>query len=805
MTMANSHLNLRAQYDDFLRGQRFNVISRIETSVDDFVQRSRNLQNGPKKGLSGAADAVGWGCPRVRIALSELRSENPRLEQRLREDPLRHLRALEDACHEIAKETRQGYDKNDVRIKVAVAGPIAASASSPRDLTSSSLRQLVCVEGVATKVSSIKPKVVKSVHYCPSTSQHEERDYVDATDPQLGLPALDSNGQELADSIINITSSVYPTKDKDGNLLETEYGLSRFKDHQTVVLQEMPERAPMGQLPRSVELILDHDLVDKIKPGDRIQVVGVYRAMATSTSGQASTSGLFQTAVLVNNIQVLGRDSSRLEFSPEDIREIKALGKRDNILDILGRSIAPSIHGHDIIKKALALQLLSGCEKNLANGTHLRGDINILMVGDPSTAKSQLLRAAMTIAPLAVSTTGKGSSGVGLTAAVTSDPDTRERRLEAGAMVLADRGLVCVDEFDKMSEVDRVAIHEAMEQQTVTIAKAGIHASLNARCSVLAAANPVYGQYDRRRRMQENIGLPDSLLSRFDLLFVVLDQLDPESDRKIASHVISGHRYRNRLDFGEYDDEDDSDDEGITMGNSKTHSIWQVSQKGRMSTDFTQLESEEDDDPHSDDVLQHDFLRKYLRFAKQRYKPTLTEEARECIANRYGEMRSRQDERTLPVTARSLETIIRLATAHAKARLSPVVEADPDCAAALDILSFALYHDNKNNYENPTTYNIGTEGRPITPELPEKESTFISEDEAGNVKKRMRMDDELAKSSNISSTQIWDKLNQTGEGEISIEDLCGDGMDKSSVLETLEIMEQEGRVMTSDGIVYQID
>lgn len=805
MTMANSHLNLRAQYDDFLRGQRFNVISRIETSVDDFVQRSRNLQNGPKKGLSGAADAVGWGCPRVRIALSELRSENPRLEQRLREDPLRHLRALEDACHEIAKETRQGYDKNDVRIKVAVAGPIAASASSPRDLMSSSLRQLVCVEGVATKVSSIKPKVVKSVHYCPSTSQHEERDYVDATDPQLGLPALDSNGQELADSIINITSSVYPTKDKDGNLLETEYGLSRFKDHQTVVLQEMPERAPMGQLPRSVELILDHDLVDKIKPGDRIQVVGVYRAMATSTSGQASTSGLFQTAVLVNNIQVLGRDSSRLEFSPEDIREIKALGKRDNILDILGRSIAPSIHGHDIIKKALALQLLSGCEKNLANGTHLRGDINILMVGDPSTAKSQLLRAAMTIAPLAVSTTGKGSSGVGLTAAVTSDPDTRERRLEAGAMVLADRGLVCVDEFDKMSEVDRVAIHEAMEQQTVTIAKAGIHASLNARCSVLAAANPVYGQYDRRRRMQENIGLPDSLLSRFDLLFVVLDQLDPESDRKIASHVISGHRYRNRLDFGEYDDEDDSDDEGITMGNSKTHSIWQVSQKGRMSTDFTQLESEEDDDPHSDDVLQHDFLRKYLRFAKQRYKPTLTEEARECIANRYGEMRSRQDERTLPVTARSLETIIRLATAHAKARLSPVVEADPDCAAALDILSFALYHDNKNNYENPTTYNIGTEGRPITPELPEKESTFISEDEAGNVKKRMRMDDELAKSSNISSTQIWDKLNQTGEGEISIEDLCGDGMDKSSVLETLEIMEQEGRVMTSDGIVYQID
>mmetsp|Transcript_7876 Transcript_7876/g.7468 ORF Transcript_7876/g.7468 Transcript_7876/m.7468 type:complete len:808 (-) Transcript_7876:256-2679(-) len=807
--MANSHLNIRAQYDDFLRGQRFNVISRIETSVDDFVQRSRNLQSGTNKGSNNGIEAVGWGCPRVRIALSELRSENPRLEQRLRADPLRHLRALEDACHEIAKETRQGYDKNDVKIKVAVSGPIAASASSPRDLTSSSLRQLICVEGVATKVSSIKPKVVKSVHYCPSTSQHEEREYIDATDPQLGLPALDSNGQELADSIINVTSSIYPTKDKEGNLLETEYGLSRYKDHQTVTLQEMPERAPMGQLPRSVELILDHDLVDKIKPGDRIQVVGVYRAMASSIFGQSSTSGLFKTVVLVNNILVLGRDSSRLEFSPEDIREIKTLGKCDNILNILGRSIAPSIHGHDIIKKALALQLLSGCEKNLANGTHLRGDINILMVGDPSTAKSQLLRAVMTIAPLAVSTTGKGSSGVGLTAAVTSDPDTRERRLEAGAMVLADRGIVCVDEFDKMSESDRVAIHEAMEQQTVTIAKAGIHASLNARCSVLAAANPVYGQYDRRRRMQENIGLPDSLLSRFDLLFVVLDQLDPESDRKIASHVISGHRYRTRNGQSEhdsdYDDQDDSEDEGATMGNSKTHSIWQMSQKGRKTTEFTHLETEENDDPHSDDVLQHDFLRKYLRFAKQRYKPVLTEEARECIANRYGEMRSRQDERTLPVTARSLETIIRLATAHAKARLSTIVEADPDCSAALDILSFALYHDSKNTNETKSLQDIGTERRPVTPDPVVRDPSPNNDADNGNAKKRMRVDNDSAKSSVVSSAQIWEKLNRTGQGEISIEELCEDDADRSSILETLEIMEKGGRVMTSDGIVYQID
>ena len=403
--------------------------------------------------------------------------------------------------------------------------------------------------------------------------------------------------------------------------------------------------------------------------------MGVYRALATGSSGQSSTSGVFKTVILVNDVRILGRDSHGLVFTPADVRTIRSLGKRKDILELLGRSVCPSIHGHEVIKKALALQLLSGCEKNLANGTHLRGDINILMVGDPSTAKSQLLRSAMSIAPLAVSTTGKGSSGVGLTAAVTSDPETKERRLEAGAMVLADRGLVCVDEFDKMGENDRVAIHEAMEQQTVTIAKAGLHASLNARCSVLAAANPVYGQYDRKRRIQENIGLPDSLLSRFDLVFVVLDQLDPDSDRRIAAHVIRGHRYQSGggrsghdSDYDDDDDETSDEEEGVRDGGDKTHAIWQRSRYDTANPSGVRP-GREDDDPHSDDVLQHEFLRKYLHFAKTRMKPVLSEEARECIAGRYAEMRSRQDERTLPVTARSLETIIRLASAHAKVRL----------------------------------------------------------------------------------------------------------------------------------------
>lgn len=807
--MVDSLNELRAQYEDFLRGERFSQIERISTAVDDYVQRSRSQgadeeQQGGKGGKaagfsSTGGETVGWGCPRVRISLAELRSENPNLAQRLRHDPLRHLRALEAACHAIASEERPGYDKEDVKVKVAISGPVGASPSSPRQLASSSLRQLVCVEGVATKVSAVKPKVVKSVHYCPTTRQHESRDYVDATDPQLGLPAVDTTGRELPDRIINITSSVYPTKDKEGNALETEFGLSTFKDYQTVTLQEMPERAPMGQLPRSIELVLDHDLVDRIKPGDRVQVVGVYRALATAASGQSSTSGVFKTVVLVNNIQILGRDVSHLTFSTDDVRTIRQLSKRQNILSILGRSMAPSIHGHDIIKKALALQLLSGCEKNLANGTHLRGDINILMVGDPSTAKSQLLRSAMTIAPLAVSTTGKGSSGVGLTAAVTSDPDTRERRLEAGAMVLADRGLVCVDEFDKMGENDRVAIHEAMEQQTVTIAKAGIHASLNARCSVLAAANPVYGQYDRKRRIQENIGLPDSLLSRFDLLFVVLDQLDPESDRRIAAHVIRGHRYRpgngRSGHDSDYDDDDSDDDlEGDDGPNARTHSIWQ---RARLltSSEYGHHDTYEDADPHSDDVLQHDFLRKYLHFAKTRMKPILTEGARECIASRYAEMRSRQDERTLPVTARSLETIIRMATAHAKARLSNVVEADPDCTAAMDILGFALYHENNADM----TPESGTV--PVTPDS--SAGNEYSDEGDSRSTKRQRLDESDV--TNDIKYKIWDEINKSSEGQISMNDVCTDITDRELIQTAVAEMEKEGRVMFSDGFLYQVD
>jgi len=778
--MGEDFTQLRDRYQVFLEREGLGLTDRITTSLDDF-RHHRQQQ-------SSSA-----GCPRVKFTMAEFRSEDPALSQRLQRDPFRHMRALEAACHMVAEQERPGYDKLGGNVKVGISGVVGAQASSPRELTSSSLRQLVCVEGVATKVSTVKPKVVKSAHYCPETKKHQYREYVDATDPNLGLRKFDRSGTELPDQRVNITSSVYPTKDEEGNPLETEYGLSTFKDHQTISLQEMPERAPMGQLPRSVEIVLDHDLVDKVKPGDRIMVNGVYRALATSAQGQQSTNGVFRTVVLVNNVQILGRDVGHLGFNEKDVESIRSLSQRKDILNVLGRSMAPSIHGHSIIKKALALQLLSGVEKNLENGTHLRGDINILMVGDPSTAKSQLLRSVMSIAPLAVSTTGKGSSGVGLTAAVTSDPETRERRLEAGAMVLADRGIVCVDEFDKMGENDRVAIHEAMEQQTVTIAKAGIHASLNARCSVLAAANPVYGQYDRRRRIQENIGLPDSLLSRFDLLFVVLDQLDPEVDRRIASHVIRGHRYRSAHNHTGYDSDGESEEDGFDDEHGRAHSVWQRNRNQESTLD-------DSDDPHANDVLQHDFLRKYLHYAKTRRQPVLTESARDFIANRYAEMRARQDERTLPITARSLETVIRLATAHAKARLAHTVEASPDCEIAMDILSFALYHENTNSEtQSPssTASVVSENSLEDSNAAMGNEDRDDDEDNNDRPRKNRRLNDDEDPVRALMAS-IWEKIDQN-DGMLNVDDIEGD---KEDVLNAVNTMEGEGRVMVNDGVLY---
>lgn len=461
----------------------------------------------------------------------------------------------------------------------------------------------------------------------------------------------------------------------------------------------MPERAPAGQLPRSVDVIMDDDLVDRVKPGDRIQLVGIYRSLGNRTAGSGSST--FRTLILANNIILLSSKSgggiAQVNITDTDIRNINKIAKGKRLFDLLSQSLAPSIYGHEFLKKAILLLLLGGQEKNLENGTHLRGDINILMVGDPSTAKSQLLRFVLNTAPLAIATTGRGSSGVGLTAAVTSDKETGERRLEAGAMVLADRGVVCIDEFDKMSDVDRVAIHEVMEQQTVTIAKAGIHTSLNARCSVIAAANPIFGQYDIHKDPHRNIALPDSLLSRFDLLFVVTDDIEDARDRQISEHVLRMHRYRQAgTEEGAPVREDGAQLLGVGLdteadANRPTEPFEKFNPMLHAGVTVTIGRGAES----RTKVLSIPFIKKYIQYAK-REKPILTKGAADHIVAVYSALRNDEldsgTRRTSPITARTLETLIRLSTAHAKSRLSKKVE-KKDADVAEQILRFALFKE----------------------------------------------------------------------------------------------------------------
>uniref|UniRef100_A0A672Q1U7 DNA replication licensing factor MCM3 n=1 Tax=Sinocyclocheilus grahami TaxID=75366 RepID=A0A672Q1U7_SINGR len=564
------------------------------------------------------------------------------------------------------------YAKQHEEFFIGLEGSFGSKHVSPRTLTSRLLGSMVCLEGIITKCSLVRPKVVRSVHYCPATKKTMERKYTDMT----SLDAFPS-------------SAIYPTMDEENNPLETEFGLSIYKDHQTITVQEMPEKAPAGQLPRSVDIILDNDLVDAVKPGDRTQVIGTYRCLPGKKGG--FTSGTFRTIMIACHVKQMSKEVSHF-FSADDVAKIKSFcrTRSKNLFDQLARSLAPSIHGHEYIKKAILCMLLGGVEKVLENGSRIRGDINVLLIGDPSVAKSQLLRYVLHTAPRAIPTTGRGSSGVGLTAAVTTDQETGERRLEAGAMVLGDRGVVCIDEFDKMSDMDRTAIHEVMEQGRVTIAKAGIHARLNARCSVLAAANPVYGRYDQYKTPMENIGLQDSLLSRFDLLFIMLDQMDPEQDREISDHVLRMHRYR---------DPHEQDGAAFALGGT-------VDALATEDPDVTQEEEEELQvyEKHNpllhgskkvkDRVVSKAFMRKYIHVAKA-LSPVLTQDAANHIAEEYSRLRNQEQlgsdiARTSPVTARTLETLIRLSTAHAKARMSKVVEL-VDTDVAVELVQFAYF------------------------------------------------------------------------------------------------------------------
>lgn len=611
--------------------------------------------------------------PRLLIKLNHLREFDPSLAWRFQRQPFEYLPAFEAALEDFITSRDRNYFEDDPsrQCHVGIDGIFGGDfLVTPRHLLSHFLGNLVCVEGIVTKCSSVLPKVMRTVHYCPATNKFLKRDYRDATS-YTGLP----------------TGFSYPTKDPNGNLLRTEFGYCKYRDTQSFAIQEMPEKAPAGQLPRSVEVIIEDDLVDKVKPGDRIRVVGVYRALAgMGTTG--SSSGTMKTILIANNVIQLGDPVDRITLTFNEEKTIQLISKRPDCFDLLAGSIAPSIYGHGFIKKSLLLLLIGGSERvNPNSGHHIRGDINLLMVGDPSTAKSQLLRFMMHISPLSISTTGRASTGVGLTAAVVTDPDTGDRSLQAGAMVLADRGIVCVDEFDKMNDIDRVAMHEVMEQQTVTIQKAGVHTTLNARCSVIAAANPIYGQYNRKVTIQRNVGLPDSLLSRFDLVFILLDDRDPRKDKDIAEHVLSIHRYRSTKLF---DAPADPLDHVTTLESGRKE------EDDNDVEDFLKFLNKETDS--KDHRIPINLLRKYIARAKK-IVPTFTEDARESMHEKYCDLRRSSNQKTLPITARTLETIIRLSTAMAKLYLRDSITKQ-DVEDAFKLMEYAIcFVNNTDNQE----------------------------------------------------------------------------------------------------------
>lgn len=405
---------------------------------------------------------------------------------------------------------------------------------SIRNLDSLTISRLVRVPGIVIGASVMSSKAT-SLHLQCRNCGHVQDVHISGGFSGVSLPRICGRFKAPGD----------PTERCPMDPYFVLHEKSKFVDQQIIKLQEAPDQVPVGELPRHVLISADRYLTNRVVPGSRCTVMGIFsiyqnKGSKNSTSGAVAirTPYLRATGIQTDIDQTA---KGQAIFSEEEEQEFLELSRRPDLYNIMADCIAPSIYGNRNIKKAIMCLLVGGSKKILPDGMKLRGDINVLLLGDPGTAKSQLLKFAETVAPISIYTSGKGSSAAGLTASVQRDQTTREFYLEGGAMVLADGGVVCIDEFDKMRDEDRVAIHEAMEQQTISIAKAGITTILNARTSVLAAANPIFGRYDDMKTPGENIDFQTTILSRFDMIFIVKDEHERGKDERIAKHVMGIH------------------------------------------------------------------------------------------------------------------------------------------------------------------------------------------------------------------------------------------------------------------------
>lgn len=406
-----------------------------------------------------------------------------------------------------------------------------ANLISIRDLNASFISKLIRIPGIIIGASTLSSKATLLELECRNCHSHK-------TIPIQG----GFTGLQLPRTCDRVSM---PGEDIDKCPLDPYYIVherSRFIDQQVLKLQEAPDQVPVGELPRHILLSADRYLANRVVPGSRCTVMGIFSIyQSKGGKGQSAAVAIRNPYIRLVGIQADADHTAKgnLVFTEEEEQEFLEMSRNPNLYESFANSIAPSIYGAKDIKKAITCLLFGGSKKILPDGMKLRGDINVLMLGDPGTAKSQLLKFVEKVAPIAIYTSGKGSSAAGLTASVQRDAQSREFYLEGGAMVLADGGVVCIDEFDKMRDEDRVAIHEAMEQQTISIAKAGITTILNARTSVLAAANPIFGRYDDMKSPGENIDFQTTILSRFDMIFIVKDEHNPTRDETLARHVMA--------------------------------------------------------------------------------------------------------------------------------------------------------------------------------------------------------------------------------------------------------------------------
>ena len=594
--------------------------SALSDKVKEFLTRFKD-----KHGVYKYVEAIDEMMPRnarfIIVDYNDLVLE-PEIEIFFSENPDRIFDAFSRAIKEALQTRFPDYAekiKDEVRVRISNY-PLQRSL---RQINAETIGNITSVSGMVVRASEVKPLAKELVFVCPD--EHPTK-IIQLKGMDVKIPIVCDNPN---------------CKHRD---FELKPEASKFIDFQILRLQELPEDLPPGQLPHYIDVTIKQDLVDNSRPGDRIILTGVVRIEQESVAGiQRGHSGLYRLRIEGNNIEFLAgrgiksdRKVAREEISPEEEKMIKSLGQMPDIYQRLIDSFAPHIQGQSLIKEAILLLIVGSNQRLLGDGSKIRGDINVFLVGDPGTAKSEMLKFCARIAPRGLYTSGRGSTAAGLTAAVVRDK-TGIMMLEAGAVVLGDQGLVSIDEFDKMKPEDRSALHEVMEQQSASIAKGGIVATLNARTSILAAANPMYGKYDPFKNITENVNLPIPLLTRFDLIFVVRDIPGKEKDEKIARHIIELH---------------------TPQGTDKRS------------------------------VVDVDLLTKYLSYAK-RGTPELTKEAEEKILDYYLEMRNVEHEDMITVTPRQLEGIIRLSTARARILMKDRVE-EEDAERAIFLMQSML-------------------------------------------------------------------------------------------------------------------